>query len=384
MNSIYLVITSLFPTKNSFRGSYVYDQVKAIRDTTNFKVVVLRPCELYKAQDDYCFEGVNVHYFKSFDLPSSILPGIFNNISFKFFSKKLTSLNIKISDVKVVHSHVTPLGIYANYLKQKKSSIKTILQHHGYDVLSISNGVFSKFKWHRKWVEKYGIEICNNIDLHVGVSNKTLDKLLLFPKITIKSTYVLYNGVDKQKFYKNRMASESSYFTIGCIGNFWSLKDQMTLIKAVHLIVNRGDFNIRVKFIGSGSTLQLCKDYVAKNELKSNIKFLEEVRHIDLNNFYNSLNLFVLPSFYEAFGCVYVEAFSCAVPFIGVKGQGISELIPEKEKSRWLIEKRDFTGLANMIESYRYNNYKQNLLIDIDIRVLIKEFIEENIIMYQN
>lgn len=37
-----------------------------------------------------------------------------------------------------------------------------------------------------------------------------------------------------------------------------------------------------------------------------------------------------------------------------------------------------------MIESYRYNNYKQNLLIDIDIRVLIKEFIEENIIMYQN
>lgn len=40
---IYLVITELFPTSDSFRGPYVYDQVRAIEKDGRYEVVVLRP-----------------------------------------------------------------------------------------------------------------------------------------------------------------------------------------------------------------------------------------------------------------------------------------------------------------------------------------------------
>ena len=50
-----------------------------------------------------------------------------------------------------------------------------------------------------------------------------------------------------------------------------------------------------------------------------------------MNNFYNSIDLFVLPSYYEALGCVYLESWATHTPFVGVEGQGISELIIDED-----------------------------------------------------
>ena len=52
--------------------------------------------------------------------------------------------------------------------------------------------------------------------------------------------------------------------------------------------------------------------------------------HENLPSFYQSLDLFVLPSYYEAFGCVYAEAYSCGVPFIAVKNQKLQNSCDDK------------------------------------------------------
>ena len=41
--SIYLVITPFFPSAQSFRGPYVYDQVKAIMCDGRYRVIVMMP-----------------------------------------------------------------------------------------------------------------------------------------------------------------------------------------------------------------------------------------------------------------------------------------------------------------------------------------------------
>lgn len=377
--SIYLLATPFFPEPDNFRGPYVYDQVKAISKSNKFdRVIVFKPSLLQNNEKDYIYDGIEVYRFNTLQVPSSILPGAFNWFNIKSLFNKLKSLNIKFSDIAVAHCHVTELGIYANALKKKNPKIKTILQHHGFDVLSLKNGRCANMNWHKKYMVWYGSRICNKVDINIGVSNKTLDYLTSYKEVKPKQTYTLYNGVDTTKFYPTSMKKEKSdKFVIGCVANFWELKDQITLIKAVEILKNKGYNNILVRFIGSGATLNICKEYVKNNNLTEYISFETEIGHRELNDYYNSLDLFVLPSYWEAFGCVYTEAFACGVPFIAVKGQGIAELIPEKDIDKWLIDKGDFVSLSNKIENYITNRYKQELTTNIDINYLVNEFLQK-------
>jgi glycosyltransferase involved in cell wall biosynthesis len=374
---IYLVITPFFPTPDSFRGPFIFDQVKAIQQTGKYEVVVFKPKPWYSRGKDYEFDGVKVHCFNTYDLPSNILPGLFQLFSIWSMIWKLKSIGLSPQNIKVVHAHVTGTGFLANALKKRYNGIKTLLQHHGFDVLCLTNGRLYKLSWHRKWVQNYGIDVCNQIDLHVGVSAKTLDYLKSYPQISITDSCVLYNGVDTAKFYPVPGLRNNDFFTIGCIGNFWELKDQLTLIKAAEKLVNEGMKNLRIFFIGSGSRLQFCKDFAVTHHLSENIEFRSEVPHAELCRFYSSLDLFVLPSWHEAFGCVYTESYACGVPFIAVEGQGISELIPEEDKSKWLIGKGDSNQLAKLISDYARNRYSQTLNINPEITVLIHDFLNK-------
>ena len=262
IKSTYLTITPFFPTEADFRGPFIFDQVEAIIKTEMYDVVVLKPKPWYSFEKDYEFEGIKVLRFKTYQLPSNLLPGLFDFLSCWSLSRKINAIGIKTTDIKIVHAHVTALGVFAISLKKKNPTIKTILQHHGFDVLSLENGILSRLKWHRSWVRNYGIKICNAIDLHVGVSQKTLDYLKTYIQITVKDSYVLYNGINPAKFYKIPNSKNQNFFTIGCIGSFWDLKDQITLLKATQIIVEENRNSIRVKLIGTGATLQTCKQYV--------------------------------------------------------------------------------------------------------------------------
>ncbi len=39
MKDTYLIVTPFFPTKDSFRGPFIYDQAKAIKDFGDYEVV---------------------------------------------------------------------------------------------------------------------------------------------------------------------------------------------------------------------------------------------------------------------------------------------------------------------------------------------------------
>jgi glycosyltransferase involved in cell wall biosynthesis len=189
---------------------------------------------------------------------------------------------------------------------------------------------------------------------------------------------VLYNGINNEKFYPIAGQRDLGKFTIGCVANFWEIKDQITLIKAVHELVKAQYNSIRVFCIGTGATLKECQNFVIDNHLEENVFFLGTVQHHELLNFYNTLDLFVLPSYWEAFGCVYLEAHACGVPFIAVNGQGISEIVNPNHAQMQLINKSDITALQNNI-LYHYQNrtYFPDMTINYNIDILIQAFLLE-------
>ena len=152
----------------------------------------------------------------------------------------------------------------------------------------------------------------------------------------------------------------------------------MTTIKSVKRLIDKG-VKIKLRFVGTGKTLNSCKKYVNNNNLSEFIIFEKEMEHYELNKFYNDIDLFVLPSYYEALGCVYLESWATNTPFIAVKDQGISEIIPKNLKNLMLVSKSCPTDLSKKINFFIENKVNIEFDSKFDIRHTISEFLKNNI-----
>ena len=399
-SKIYIVVTPFFPASDSFRGSYVYDQVKAIQRTGKYEVIVFRPKSIIDKADQYEYQGIKVYLFPVVDMPSYFFNGLTNGLNACLFVRHIKKLNINLDQVSVVHGHTSSFGIYGLALKKKIPAIKVLVQHHDRDPFTIRNGKLAHWRCNLLYRALVNVNIFNKVDCHVSISSVVEDNLLSFPrpgiyenyspyleklrkiqnirKIHPKNSVILYNGVDRTKFYPLALHTDTNVFKIGCIGNFVHLKDQITLINAVEDLIQRQVIpGLQVSFIGSGPLLNMCQQYVVDHHLSHCITFEEEVMHHQLLQYYNSLDLFVLPSCYEGFGCVYTEAYACGVPFMACKHQGAAECIQPSDADKWLIEPHDFKRLSYLIEQYYIHRYSQELTVSYDIDILIKQFLEQ-------
>lgn len=392
------MVTPFFPTFDSFRGAFTYDQVKAIqRDGRYDKIIVMRPCAFRNVPADYVYDGIEVFHFPTLQLPSNLMISATKWINNYLFVKRIKECVQNINDIDVVHAHVSMYALYALIIKRLNPKVKTVLQHHDPDPYSINmSRKIADWGWNTRLNSKYLISLYDKIDLHLVISKKVRNNLYEFPnagqeevyprykhllsyvrgidKANIRDCFLLYNGVDTNTFYsKERIPN--GLFTIGCVGNFLEWKDQMTLLRSVKHIVNAGIKDVRIILVGTGFLLEECKKYSHENGLDMFVEFKTEMPHEKLPDFYRSLDLFVLPSYFEGFGCVFTEAYACGVPFMTCKNQGVSELVAEPEK--WLIDKEDDKQLANLILDYKRERYMQKLNGPYEIDKLIPAYLDK-------
>lgn len=394
----YLCVTPFFPTEETVYGSYVYDQVKAIRRNSDLDVMVFRPKSCHDKATSYEYDGIKVFLFPSLFMPSYFFNGLTNPYNGHAFVTALKKNGINLNDIAVVHCHTATYACYGIAVKKLSPQIKVVLQHHDKDPYQILNGKWAGFLPNLLFRAIVNIRNFKKIDTHICISEAVKNNLLAFPKPgkeevydpymqQIKkiewlrndtsdfSTYVLYNGVDTCQFQSTAKRNHP-LFIVGCIGNYQNLKDHSTLLRAINSLHERKMIpNMRVRLIGHGPLEKDLRNYVSEHKLGEIVCFEKEVDHSELPAFYNSLDLFVLPSIFEGFGCVYIEAAACGVPYMMCKGQGAAEYIPESEASKWLIEKGDSASLADKIYQFYINRYEQKLSKTFEIDELIKVYL---------
>ncbi len=406
MNSkkIYLVVTPFFPELNSWRGAYVLDQVKAIQRNSDYDVVVFKCCGLREKKKPYIINGITVRVTPAWFTPSYIFSGLGNGLNGRLFLQTLKHEGIKVKDIAVVHSHTAAYACFSAAVKKSNPNVKSLVQYHDRDPYQILYGKFAGVKLNALFRAWNYMRVFKYLDGHVCISELVRDNLLNFPYAAEHENYqpylsrlkqvrclhrpkgiktiVLYNGVDTRIFNQNVPRKLSSInrntFVIGCIGNFLPLKGHMTLIKAVErIIANNSMPDLKVIFIGSGMLLEKCKKYIHAHDLDQFFEFRIEVKHEFLPDFYRSIDLFVLPTMYEGFGCVFTEAAACGTPFMICEHQGASEYIAQEDSNKWLIRPNDDQQLADMIERQYHERASQNLCKPYDIDTLISDYLQQ-------
>lgn len=373
---VYVVFTPFFPAENNFRGSFIHDQLVAIRKQidADIEIIKLVPFQMSIA-DEYMFDGFRCTCFGVIDIPGYFLPGILSFLNIYRLKKELQRIVGK-RKVTVIHSHSTyPGGFLAQKIAHYVNS-RFFIQHHGLDILGVTSGQYLKGALRGiniRYLKQCIAPVLRKSALNICVSQKVMHEVVRVMPVCQQTSYVLYNGVDSSKFYKTDEKKDNRLFTIGCIGNFIPIKDQLTLLMALnHIKLGHKNKQIRTVFIGTGPTRNRCEQFTEDNNLE-HVEFIDAVEHSKLNAVYNSLDLFILPSYYEALGCVYMEALQAGIPVVGIKGMGIEEVLHDTDRHYSLIEKGDFERLAEII-LFRMEN-KAFVSYDFNIDNYIKSFI---------
>lgn len=396
---VYLVITSYFPTPESWRCAFVYDQVRAIQRTGRYRVVVLNT--LYPS--DYVYQGVEVLGCPSLWRTGTFLcPWLYERVNARIIEGVLARHAIDVGSIAVAHCHMVTVAAFGLALKRRNPRIKVLCQSHDLDPYKVlltyarknPFGIKTKlyFAYHRSLMEA--------VDAWVSISDACSEVLLNSPrqrhgadyrpmrsvmdilkrarKARVKTIIRLHNGVDRAMFSAVTKGRGES-FTMGCIGNFFEGKGQADLLRALVLLDREKALgeNWRLRCIGSGHLLQACKAIAEEGGIAGHVSFETEMDHTLLPDFYRSLDLFVLPSYFEGFGCVFTEAWACGTPFITCEGQGMDDLIFPEDRPLWLCKPRNPEDLAEKIANYCRNRPEQRLSAPIDIDTLVPRFLDE-------
>ena len=373
----YIIVTPYFPSESSHVGSYIYDQAKIIDSSEYFSVKVVKVVSCFINESDYHFKGIDVSIFKVLDFPFFILPGFFNSINSIRFRRFLKNKGF-IDNLDVLHGHVSYPSAYLINAISSMLNVRTIIQHHALDPLQLMNCRFNaikKFQYH--FIKNRSLRQINKVGLNVSVSNKVSSVLYDYKDYNPSNEYVLYNGVDRTKFYNMDVSRDSTNYILGCVANFWPIKDHINLIKAIELLVREGIDDIYLRLIGTGETLYFCQNFVEKNNLEDYKCFELERPHEYMNQFYNEIDLFVLPSYFEALGCVLMEAWATDTPTISIKGQGFSELITKEERGYLLADARSPASLKKKIFEQYQNRHSHPFDDKCDINNTIFEFLKQ-------
>lgn len=123
---------------------------------------------------------------------------------------------------------------------------------------------------------------------------------------------IINNGIDVQRYmynsivrqeYREKFGFNNGDIVIGQVGRLCKIKNQIFSLKLIQNIPNA---NVKLIIVGSGPDYESLQEYIQMNNLCDRILMIGYCD--DINNIYQALDIFILPSLLEGFGITLIEA----------------------------------------------------------------------------
>ncbi|MDH7556050.1 MAG: glycosyltransferase family 4 protein [Candidatus Methanosuratincola sp.] len=138
---------------------------------------------------------------------------------------------------------------------------------------------------------------------------------------------VIHNGYDPKMAKSNRKGSSGKNGkTVLFVGRLVYEKGPHLLVEAASLLKDK-DF--RVIIVGDGAMRPYLEGLAKKLGVSDRVTFLGHVDDETLLSIYKEASVLVIPSLYEPFGIVVLEAMSLGIPVIVSNTGGLDEIITE-------------------------------------------------------
>ena len=187
---------------------------------------------------------------------------------------------------------------------------------------------------------------------------------------------VIYNGVDLAEVVQTASAEQSqsccpmstvvfdketsvdqgqssSRQRILTVGFLRPDKGQAVVLRALPALIREFP-DLEYRIVGDGTERQKLELLTAELGLGSHVQFLGSLPHHEAMREMAKCDIFVLVSWKEAFGVVYLEAMANGKPIIGTVGEGISEILTREAVGK-AVPPRDVSAVAEAIRELLAN-----------------------------
>ncbi len=335
-----LILTHSYPDINhKWRGTFIEEQAKALADGNNVTVVYFKlDYSRFDLFPGYTFDkqitGNLTLYVVTIRKSLPVITQIIYLLNtYRFLNREI----FKNYKPDIIHSHLAyPAGLLGTII-QKRIGIPNILTEHSRVKMYFRSPI------HRMCVV-WTFRNCSGL---ISVSNALKTEISQFCNRDIS---VIHNFAETGKFEISK-SHEDQRINIGFLGGLSNTNKGLdVLLKSIFLIKDR---NILLHIGGNGTLLNSYKEMAKALGLESNCIFYGEILRNNIRDFYSKLDIFVLPSRYETFGIVLIEAMSCGVPVISTKCGGPQEIVTKE--TGMLIDKNSPEDLAHAITSMTEN-----------------------------
>ncbi len=347
-----LIVTRWYPTdENPIHGVFVREFVKA---TAVFNDVVILFGELlenysskrlYEIKDD--FDGnIRTIRFKYRSRPFRI-HRIINLIGFMHCLLKLKREKYR-PDIIHFHEYLAslPVLVYSRIFR-----IPLVITEH---YTGFVRGVLSRSE---KFMARF---ILKQADIVLPVSEYLKNALLPYaPKTRYE---IVPNIVDCSLFSQSKVNKKADWETkqMIMVGRLDPAKGISFLLEALHkLKKKRTDFFLHI--VGDGTIKEELTRLCDELDLERHVRFHgRKPKHV-MAKMMSESDFFVLPSLFETFGCVVIEAMACGKPVITTDIGGPNGIVTRQ--TGILVKPADSEALENginfMLDSYfTYSNEK--------------------------
>jgi glycosyltransferase involved in cell wall biosynthesis len=243
--------------------------------------------------------------------------------------------------------------ILLNYCK--KHSIQIVHSHHRYfDTMLWFVKPFVKVKTITSAHSKvYGKKLISyKADKLIACSNNLKKYLINNFRLPENRIKVIYNFVDPGKLIikinkeelKSQLKIDLDDYVIGFIGRINDKEKGINVLLKAFNLIEKTNSPIHLLVIGDGQDKKEAEKYCFTNNLKATLLSSTE----NIFDFYNVMDVIVLPSRVEAFGLVVIETGLIQKPFIGSNIDGIDEIV-QHGKDGLLFESGNSEDLKNKI-----------------------------------
>lgn len=218
----------------------------------------------------------------------------------------------------LLHAHMLPREGHAGRLLGRALGLPVVLTVHGTDVFHYF--IPGQTPWKRN------VETARRVDALMAVSSLLLSRVAPY-RGAGRISRVVQNGVDLSLVPENEAPRPRAVISVG------TLKARKCMDKTLEAFARLADEygDATLTIVGIGEMEQALRARIAELHLEGRVTLTGGLPHEEVLRRMAQSDLFVLPSWGEGYGIVYIEAMAAGCIAVGAENEGIADTITDGE-----------------------------------------------------